>query len=254
VLNGSSRFAPPDLDDLPFDDPIVLERFDALIDALAAEPLSGKLGYILVGNEVDSMLTNPADALAFVTFYKRAVDRIHLKLPKVKVSTIVSAGGAMLRTTQLFAALSALSDFVTYTYYPITGSATGTWVMRPTSEVKADLDWLAALACDKPFAFTEIGYSASVEIGSSESQQADFVREVFADLDTYRRQGRLAFLHYQSLYDLPPDACDAYTIQDSAVADSICIFLRSLGLRSYDTDVPRQSWDAFVDAIDQWTR
>ena len=254
VLNGSSRLTPADLDDLPFDDPDVLERFDALIDALAAEPLSAKLGYILVGNEVDSMLADPADAAAFVTFYERAVNRIHLKLPKVKVSTIVSSAGATGRTPKLFANLSALSDFVTYTYYPIAGTATGTWVMRPPSEVKSDLDWLAALACDKPFAFTEIGYSSSIDIGSSESQQADFVRTVFADLDTYRQQGRLAFLQYEALYDLPPDTCDAYTIPDSAVADSICTFLRSLGLRSYDTDVPRQAWDAFIEGIDQWTR
>ena len=254
VLNGSSRLTPADLHALPFDHPDVLQRFDALIDALAAEPLSAKLGYILVGNELDSMLTDPADAAAFVTFYKRAVNRIHLKLPKVKVSAIISAGGATGRTPKLFADVSALSDFVTYTYYPTAGTATGTWVMRPPSEAKSDLDWLAALACDKPFAFTEIGYAASIDIGSSESQQADFVRAVFADLDTYRQQGRLAFVHYQSLYDLPPDACDAYTIQDNAVADSVCTFLRSLGLRSWDTDIPRQAWDAFVAAIDQWTR
>ena len=252
-FNGSSRLTPADLGSLPFDDPSVLARFDALIDALAAEPLSAKLGYILVGNEVDSVLTDPADVAAFVTFYERAVNRIHLKLPKVKVSTIVSADGAMARTPKLFADLSALSDFVAYTYYPTASTATGTWVMRPTSEVKADLDWLAALACDKPFAFTEIGYSSSIDLGSSESQQADFVREVFAGLDTYRQQGRLAFLHYESLYDLPPETCDAYSIQNSAVADSICTFLRSLGLRSYE-DVPRQAWDAFIAAIDQWTR
>jgi hypothetical protein len=254
VLNGSSRLTPADLHALPFDHPEVLQRFDALIDALSAEPLSAKLGYILVGNELDSMLTDPADAAAFVTFYERAVNRIHLKLPKVKVSVIISAGGATGRTPKLFADVSALSDFVTYTYYPTAGSATGTWVMRPPSEVKSDLDWLAALACDKPFAFTEIGYASSIDIGSSESQQADFVREVFAGLDTYRQQGRLAFLHYESLYDLPPDTCDAYTIQNSAVADSVCTFLRSLGLRSWDTDIPRQAWDAFVAAIDQWTR
>ena len=256
VINGNNYLTPADLDDLPLDDPDVLERFDALIDALAAEPLSAKLGYILVGNEVDSMLAHPADAAAFVTFYKHAVNRIHLKLPKVKVSVIVSSGGAVERTTKLFADVSALSDFVTYTYYPITGTATGTWVVRPTNEMKSDLDWLAALACDKPFALTEIGYPSSIDIGSSESQQADFVRKMFADLDTYRQQGRLDFVYYQSLYDLPPDTCDlsAYTIPDPAVADSICAFLRTLGLRSYDTDVPRQAWGAFIEGIDEWTR
>ena len=219
VLNGSSRLTPADLNNLPFDNPAVLSRFDALIDALVAQPLSAKLGYILVGNEVDSMLTDPAGAAAFVTFYQRAVNRIHLKLPQVKVSTIVSAGGATGRTPKLFADLSALSDFVTYTYYPTAGTATGTWVMRPPSEVKPDLDWLAALACDKPFAFTEIGYASSIDIGSSESQQADFVREVFADLDTYRQQGRLAFVHYQSLYDLLPEVWARYTIR-TAVAET----------------------------------
>jgi hypothetical protein len=254
VLNGGSRLMPADLLALPFDDPGVLARFDALIDALAAQPASAKLGFILVGNELDSMLTDPAAVAAFVTFYQRAVTRIHLKLPNVKVSAIISAGGATGRTPKLFADVSAVSDFVTYTYYPTAGSTTGTWVMRPPSEVKPDLDWLAALACGKPFAFTEIGYASSVDNGSSESQQADFVRTVFADLDTYRQQGRLAFLQYQSLYDLPPDACNAYTIQNNAVADSICTFLRSLGLRSWDTDIPRQAWDAFVAGIGQWSR
>ena len=254
MLNAGRRSTPADLDALPFDNTTVLERFDALIDALAAEPLSAKLGFIIVGNEVDASLADPTDAAAFVTFYRRAVDRIHLKLPRVKVGTILTSGGAMRTATKLFADVSALSDFVAYTYYPIGGTATGTWVMRPVSEVKSDLDWLAALACGKPFAFTEIGYSFSAANNSSEPQQADFVREVFDDLDTYRTNGRLAFFQYHSLYDLPPDACDAYTIEDSAVAASICSFLRSGGLRSYDTGLPRAAWDAFVAGIDQWTK
>ncbi len=252
LINGDRRVMPAELTDLAFDDPGLLLRFDALIDALAAEPLSAKLDYILIGNEVDSVLTAPADALAFVTFYKHAVARIHLKLPKAKVSVSVTSGGASSRTAQLFASLSALSDFVAYTYYPVEGSPTGTWVMRPSSEMQSDLDWLAALACEKPFAFTEIGYASSADNASSESLQADFVRTVFTDLDTYRKQGRIAFLYYEALYDLPPDACAAYTFQNSAVADSVCSFLRSLGLRSWDTDVPRQAWDAFSEGIAGW--
>ncbi|PYM12632.1 MAG: hypothetical protein DMD81_23455 [Candidatus Rokuibacteriota bacterium] len=137
MLNAGRRSTPADLDALPFDNTTVLERFDALIDALAAEPLSAKLGFIIVGNEVDASLADPTDAAAFVTFYRRAVDRIHLKLPRVKVGTILTSGGAMRTATKLFADVSALSDFVAYTYYPIGGTATGTWVMRPVSEVKS---------------------------------------------------------------------------------------------------------------------
>src|SRR5262249_57565026 len=117
-----------------------------------------------------------------------------------KVSAIVSAGAATRRTPKLFADLSVLSDFVTYTYYPITGSATGTWLVRPTNEVKPDVDWLAALACGKPFAFAEIGYSSSIGLGSSGGPQADFVPPMFPDLDTHPQPGQPALPHSPAPY------------------------------------------------------
>jgi hypothetical protein len=254
MLNGAQRSLPPDLAARAFDDPQVLQRFDALIDAIAAEPLSRQLTYVLLGSEIEGGLHTPEDIDAFMTFYKRAVQRIHLRLPGVKVSSPITVDGALHTATQLFDKISAASDFVAYTYYPITASATGSWSMGSMTRVYADLAHLAERAGDKQFAFTEIGFTASPENDSSEDDQAKFVQEIFGDLEVYRRQGRIAFLVYHSLYDYPPDACLAYGRSQQVEALLICSFLEHLGLRSYATGAPHKAWDAFVQGAVSWSK
>ena len=111
------------------------------------------------------------------------------------------------------------------------------------------MDWLGKLACGKPFAFTEIGYSADPSNNSTEDAQATFVDTMFSVLQPYRDEGQISFILYHALYDYPPSACapfDAYP--------TICSFLESLGLRKYTTGAPRKAWDSFVRGVDAWTK
>ncbi len=250
MIDTNRRTMPADIKDRPFDDPGVLSRFDALIDAIVAEPSGRRITHLLLGNEVDSYLSqHPQEIQAFATFYQRAVDRIHRKMPGVKVSTIVSFDGL----DHLFDRLAPISDFITYTYYPITQQSASTrWQMRPVSDIEADVDHMARRAGNKPFAFTEIGYSASPLNGSSEAQQAAFVREMFRVLDPYRRKGRLAFLLYHALYDYPTGACVPYAGVQGIHPETICGFMENLGLRRYETGKPRTAWNAFVQGAQGW--
>ena len=252
MIDTNRRTMPVDIEDRPFDDPVVLHRFDALIDTIAAEPVSRRITHLLLGNEVDGYLVqHPQEISAFITFYRRAVNRIHRKMPRVKVSTIVSFGG--LDHPALYNRLAPISDFITYTYYPITQQrASAQWRMRPVSEIKADIDRMARLAGGKPFAFTEIGYSASSLNGSSETQQAAFVDEMFRALDSYRRKGRLAFLLYHALYDYPTGFCAPYANDQGIRPETICGFMENLGLRRYETGEPRAAWSVFVQGAQGW--
>ena len=252
MIDSNRRTMPADIQDRHFDDPTVLRRFDALIDVITTEPSSRRITHLLLGNEVDGYLSqHPQEIQAFATFYQRAVDRIHRKMPGAKVSTIISFEG--LDHPNLFNRLRPIGDFITYTYYPITQQSASTpWQMRPVSDIEADVDHMARRAGSKPFAFTEIGYSASPLNGSSEAQQAAFVREMFRVLDPYRRKGRLAFLLYHALYDYPPGDCVPYAGVQGIHPETICGFIENLGLRRYETGEPRVAWNVFVQGAQGW--
>lgn len=249
---------PTELITKPFDDPTVLKRFDALIDAIAAEPSSNRITHILLGNEIDGYLRqHPRELAAFATFYKRAVNRIHRKIPGVKVSTIITAGTIMdTKAAPLFDEISKFSDFVDYTYYPVEGLERGNvspaWQMRPVTETEEHLTNLARYAGGKPFAFTEIGYSASPLNNSSEEKQAAFVHEMFRVLTPYQKRGQIEFLLYHNLYDYPPGVCIPYAKQQGVSPDAICSFMENLGLRSYETGAQRKAWNAFVAGVKKW--
>lgn len=250
MIDTNARSMPSDLSTRRFNDPELIERFTALLDAIATRPGIGRVTHVLLGNEVDAYLRNRRDeAEDFIVFFQSAAAHLRERLPGVRVGTIVTHDGVR-AWPELFQRLKAASDFVDYTYYPINGN----WHMRPVREVQADLEFLAQQAANKPFAFTEIGYSASPVNGSSDAQQADFVRAVFRSLAPYQRAGRIEFILYHTLYDYPPDFCGPYAAEQGiARQEEFCAFVEHLGLRSYETGGARPAWDAFVEGTRSWS-
>jgi hypothetical protein len=252
MISSMVRSMPTELEPLRFDDPEMLQRWDALLDAIAAEPTSRRLTHIMLGNEIDGYLgIHPEEEAQLRTFYKRGVQRIHEKLPGVKVGTIITFYGAFTDPALLQGLIDA-SDFVSYTLYTIIGEADRPWRMLPPSRAAGMLAQLAEVAGAKPFAFTEIGYATSPVNDSSADQQADFVREMFKALDPYRRQGRLEFLLYHAMHDYAPGVCEDYARLQRVSPILICDFMESMGLRSYATGAPRPAWFVFVEAARRW--
>lgn len=251
MIDTNVRKMPTDIETKPFDDPEVIQRFEKLIDAIAAEPSTKRITHILLGNEVNGYLSrHPEELDAFSTFYQRAVNRIHTKMPGVRVSTILTFD--VFGHPDVFDELSRHSDFITYTYYPIAHNPGIPWQMLPVSELKAAIDVMAARAGNKQFAFTEIGYSSSPLNGSSEEQQAEFVREMFRVLDTYQEKGQIVFLLYHALYDYEPSVCGPYAEEQGVDPTEICAFMNNLGLRSWETGKPRKAWNVFVQGVQSW--
>ena len=262
MIDTNIRVMPADLMKKSFDDPVVLQRFDSLIDTIAAEPSSKQITHILLGNEIDGYLgQHSKEFAAFITFYKRAVNRIHQKIPGVKVGTIIGAAAASLEYPTPFDEINKFSDFIDYTYYPVQGLTGGNnaneWQMAPPESVAPHLTRLAKRAGDKPFAFTEIGYASSPQSNSSEDQQSAFVQEMFRVLDPYRKKGKIEFIIYSFLYDSPTGMCRPYGQSQGLPPeqiDPLCLFMESLGLRSWETGAPRKAWSVFVDGVKKWNR
>ena len=250
MIDTNARPMPADLVTRRFNDPELMERFVALFDTVAARPGIARVTHVLLGNEVDAYLGNHRDeAEDFALFFRRAAAHVRRRLPGVRVGTILTHAGVR-GWPDLFQRLKADSDFIAYSYYPIDGQ----WRMRPVREVEADLAFLAEQADEKPFAFTEIGYSASPLNASSEAQQAEFVRTVFRALGPYHEAGRIEFILYHTLHDYPPEFCRPYAaVQGLGQSEEFCAFVEHLGLWSYATGRPRPAWDAFVEGARRWT-
>lgn len=251
MIDTNRKTLPADLISKSFDDPLVINRFLSLLDNLAGVESIERISHILIGNEVDGYLTaNPASLNAFSLFYQQSVNRIHQKMPWVKVGTIITFNS--LSTSPLvFNTLTPHSDFICYTYYP-TDASNPNWQMRAPTDVANDMAFMANQAGDKPFAFTEIGYPSSTNNNSSESLQQQFVENMFESLRSYQEKRKLEFIYFHGLYDYPPDFCEPYAQAQGVDPTYLCGFMNSLGLNHYDTSEPKQSWNSFVDKLKSW--
>jgi hypothetical protein len=251
MIDSRRKTVPADLSSLSFDNPLMLNRFKSLIDNLSTLASVSRISHILIGNEVDGYLSShPAELNAFSTFYQEAISEIHIKMPLVKVGTILTFSSA-LNNPVIFNTLAPASDFICYTYYP-TNDAAPNWQMRNPSEAVADINLMAQKAGNKPFAFTEIGYPSSPENNSSEILQKQFVENMFDALRTYKENGKLEFIFYHGLYDYPTGFCSQYAQSQNVDSSYLCGFMNNLGLKNYATGAPKQSWDMFVNKLSTW--
>src|SRR6478735_4728145 len=82
MIDTNRKIVPADIASRSFDDTVLINRFLALIDAIAALSPVEKISHILIGNEVDAYLgSHPSELNSFKNFYQQAVDHIHQKMP-----------------------------------------------------------------------------------------------------------------------------------------------------------------------------
>ena len=252
MIDTNIKSVPDDLENLDFDDPDMINRFSLLLDKIFSEvPSIERVSYILIGNEIDGYLSaNPNQLQGFKVFYVSAIQKIHALNPKVKVGTIITFNSAKTNPT-LFDTFKYVGDFICYTYYPTDEQNSIPWQMRPTNQVKDDIDWMVQNAAGKPIAFTEIGYTSSSENSSSEVQQTEFVQVMFSSLKPYIDSKKVAFVYYHGMYDYPQGFCNQYAQQQGVDSTYLCGFMDNLGLHSWETGQPKPAWNTFVSEINE---
>lgn len=251
VIDTNRKTVPFDLEETSFGNAALINRFLNLIDALAELQPMERVSHILLGNEVDAYLSaNSSELIAFSTFYQEAVNRIHEKMPWIKVGTIITFYSAATNPV-VFNALLPISDFVCYTYYPVDNSNPD-WQMLPPEDVVSDITLMATLAGSKTFGLTEIGYASSAANNSSEAQQKEFIEVMFKSFKPYKNNGKLEFLYYHGLYDYPPDFCESYAESQGVSPIGLCSFMNTLGLKSYETGEPKAAWETFENMLKSW--
>lgn len=224
--NNDAR--PDDLQGLPFDDPEVIGRFEALLDAALSRIPSVDLTFLAIGNEVDAFLTDAAAWEAYGVFYRAAAEHARTLLPGVDIGVKVTSDGLTGEARALAQALNADSDLILTTYYPLADD----FIVRPPSVVGADFDAIAEAYPGRPVYVAEAGYPASPLCDSSDEMQAAFVRALFKAWDGHADQ--FEGIAYSFLTDFSPAAVDEFETYYGLSDERFAGFLGSLGLRSHD--------------------
>jgi hypothetical protein len=243
VLDMTIRVLPDDLLDERFDSPRMLSRFTALLDAVLPL-LEERVAYVSIGREVDIYLGYHAEEwIAFQIFYETAVAHVHASAPRLAVGTATTFRGASAAVAPLVAELNGSSDVLILTYDPFGDRFAPASPDAPLS----DFPRMAELAGGRPIVLLEVAYSSAAELGSSEEDQAEFVRSIF---EAWRGQGeRVEFLNIFALHDYTPEICGPLAQRQGEPGDSAYAwYLCSLGLRHADGS-PKQAWQSLLEEV-----
>lgn len=230
-----------------FDDPVIVERFARLLDAVV--PLLVEHGgfFLSAGNEVEGWLEQrPEEVPGFVAFVAAAREYAHNLAPGLGVGATITHGG-IARGVPFLGNLLAVSDALAVTYYPLHDDFT----VRDPSVAAADLEEIIAAAGDLPVLFQEVGYPSGAapvaQNGSSAELQRQFFSGFFAAM---REQPQVRFASVLQLSDWSAAECDAF-VRYYAGLDAFPAlheYLCSLGLRAAD-GTPKPAYEVFLNAV-----
>jgi hypothetical protein len=219
---------PSDLSDKSFDDPEVIERFKRLLDYVFAEIPDLELTSLSIGNEIDGYLgTNEKLWQQYTTFFQDVSAYAKTKRANLSVGSKLGFGGLTGSAYKPSADLVRSSDAVMLTYYPLNNDFT----VKNPRVVFGDFAKLVEAFPDKPIYILEAGYPSSRVIGSSETQQAQFVQNVFRAWD--EEATHIKLIDFLWLHDIAPevvkDLGSYYGLDDGNFLE----YLATLGLRTH---------------------
>lgn len=251
-----AKTVPPDLEDVPFDDPALIERFRQTLDHVFSLIPEIEITSLALGSEIDLYLSTPSLRDEFEVFYAAAAEHarsayadMYPGKPPLLVTTEVTHKSLLEPTfITYYMELHQHSDTVGVSYYPLDNDR-----VQSPDRVGADFSDLVGRYGDRPLVFFQLGYPSGYfsadfypeldrgevvpALGSSEQLQADFVDAVFEAWDRHAEVVRL--ISFTWMNDKTA-ASVAETIANPAFGGGVepsagfVEFLRTLGLRSDD--------------------
>ena len=229
VIDTNNLRLPPDLADKPFDDPMVIERFNGLLDYIATQIPDLTINSLAIGNEIDIYLANNARQWeAYETFFIAAASHARTLWPAVPVGSKITFNGISSSPAPYIQSLNQHSDAILVTYYPLESDFT---VREPTA-VHADFHTLTQAFPNQPVHLLEVGYPSGEVNNSSEEKQRDFIHELFLAWDEHA--GQIPLVNYTWQTDVSPDAVEQMTNYYQLDHPAFVSYLATLGLRTFD--------------------
>ena len=219
---------PADLQDKPFDDPLLIKRFNRLLDWVFSQIPDLRLTSLSIGNEVNVFLGSaPGAWAAYGRFYEATSEHGRGLRPGLRVGAKLTSNGILGYAQSEAYALNNFSDVILVTYYPLNPDFT----VREPAVVADDLAALVTAYPGRPIHLAQAGYPSSPILNSSEARQAQFVQEMFEAWDAHASQ--IELISFTWLSDASPAAVADFAEYYGLSTQRFTEFLASLGLRTF---------------------
>ncbi len=243
LINTVKKETSTDLLDKAWDSPEMAERAIDIVRRMLALAPRNKLIYVSFGNEVDVYFEkNPKEVDPFVTLFFAVKKQIESEYPNAVLGITGTFEGFKNRR-DILTRINRDTDVMMLTYYPLMHGGT----QSPQSP-HVDFPVIAEFANGKPVVLQEAGYPSSAVVGSSEEDQAIFIRELFKAW----QDNAAAFPHINIFLqtDLGSRVCDKlmgyYDLE--SVKDIFVAHICTLGLKdAYGK--PKKAWTMLIDEV-----
>jgi hypothetical protein len=228
-LHTNRKRVPNDLMNVAFDDPVMIDRFEKLLDYVFGLMPDAKLLSLVIGSEMDIFLgTDEKLWKQWETFFKATSAYARTKRPGLKVASEGTFNGMTGSAKDYLLELNKSTDVVGVSHYP-TGPD---FRVQPPSEAKRVFDAVAALYPGRVIYFYQLGYPSSPLLDSSEQLQAEFFKEMFRAWDAHADQIKMIKVTWQS--DISKEGVDYWSKFYGLTDQKFMAFLGSLGLQNND--------------------
>lgn len=263
-----TREVPPGFENMPWDDPAMIARFEAFLEHVFAKIPDLDITALAIGSEVDLHLVDVVTRGQYLTFYEAVADyarasyaQLYPGKAPLQITVEVTHKGLLDPGTQpYYQQLHAFSDVVGVSYYPLEGG-----LVQDPSVVAQDFAALLALYPGKNLHFFQLGYpsgyysaaaypefaagSVTPVINSSAALQAAFIEAVFDAWDASASRIDLVsftWMHDETEADVAAITSDpAFGGLQNPPPDYV-EFLRTLGLRT-EAATDKPAWTRLAD-------
>lgn len=232
------------------DDPVIVGRYLAMLDAVLPGYLARGGWVVMVGNEVDVYFEeDPGAGFEFARFVAAVRDHVHATYPDLPVGVVLTKG-ASAGPPAWYEPVRAASDVAGWNYYAQNPDFS---VMTDPHAIRAEIARLYELSGDLPVLIQELGCPTGPQggvLGADEALQAT-VASVMLDEVLGREQTRwvswFKMVSFSSLFaeayrdlilDQEPDA--------AAWLDGFVESLEGYGLLDRETGRPKAAWRTFL--------
>ncbi len=256
TVHMDQKHLPKYLEGKPFDDPELLDRWEAFLRAFLAQ-YGDFVDFLNLSNEVDSYFGGHRDEWPkYIAFIRKGAAIIHEARPKIRVGVVLSCNGA----AAYWRDLEPYCDYLAFTYY----APNSALAKSPTAKAldpdhphyfAVALDNMLRLAGAKPVLITEIGCATHESIDSSPELQAQFIRQLFAWLSG--KNDRILGVSWLSHIDWPyahtKQALQGYLDEALLQREPFMRYLTSLGLM-YEDGSEKPGYEALKDSLARYRR
>jgi hypothetical protein len=247
---------PDDLEELPFDDPILIERAVTFVTAVV-QRYGDQIDYLAFGNEVNIYLAEHPEAVEpFLTLFAALETAVANTAPNLPTGTTLAFHTAVRQNRLDLIELFRENDFLAYTYYPF---GDGFSYDGDPAVFASAFEQMTAVSGDTPFLIVENGWATSPTLQSDEAKQAAYLQATFQTLAAQR--SRFMRHIWYNLHDGQADICTEAALsfvepglditQFGEAWSQFEAYLCTLGLRQSD-GTPKLGWITFEVEMEQY--